>query len=295
MNTPPSTTVLLESSPEKIGKSIEIDDVMLEAESALLMAEEVLAVPIEESTKPADKRRQPSSSSSSLEEAKNAISSTMGGVVLGCFLGLVASLEIPELKDGFSSPILPPLLFGIVVGTLGLVGGLTKNELVRNLLGKPMEAIVSALLNVIRSTLQALGLAAQQQVQKTTLEIQALPGKVVDSAARKTKETVEDIASIPAKIKANAGLRIKTSVENVVEDVKLAPRRTISLVKQRGNDIKTSVENVVEEVTTAPRRTISLMGLEKGSDPENNLALIFIPTLLALGIVLVAALPMLSQ
>jgi hypothetical protein len=95
---------------------------------------------------------------------------------------------------------------------------------------------------------------------------------VADSAARKAEETVDDIVSIPSKVST------------------AAKRRTLEAV----DDVKASVAEAVEEVTSLPRKTAERVK-EKGIFDKENLPLILIPSIIAFGIVLVSAAPLLNQ
>jgi hypothetical protein len=218
----------------KPGKPIEIDDVMLEAEAALSAAQDAL---IEPTTSPNGGPKGISSSSSkgtsvalqfTLSEAKDIISSTMGGIVLGSFLGFVALYEIPDI-DLLVAPVVPPLLLGAIFGTIGLVGGLSNNDagkFVRSAFGGPTEAVVAAIGSLFRSILEALGLAAKRQVEKTTSDIKAIPRQMADSAARKAEETVNEIVSFPSKVGDAAKRKATETVDGVIQEVTSLPRRT---------------------------------------------------------------------
>jgi len=176
-------------------KDINIDDVLLEAEKALDVAQTSLGDDdgIDEQggenrqdTIQANKLPSNTVQKTSIE-AIEIISSTIGGIILGSLLGTVATFTVDFSPE--ASQYLIPNIAGATIlgGTLGFAGSLQDNTggvIVRNILGAPAKTFASAIVNNIKE-------AAREQVEKTTNGIKSIPSNVANSA----KQTVAQKAS----------------------------------------------------------------------------------------------------
>jgi hypothetical protein len=251
---------------------IEIDDVMSEVEMALREADSALSsitttspstntqtkAVITTTTDPDSTPTNPIS----LEELQDVISTFIGGIVLGTALGSLANYKIPNI-DTLVDPMIPPVLLATIFGSVGVGAALTDSQegkFIRFLLGTPTMAVVMALTNLLRSVLEALGLAAKRKVEETTSEIKALPGKVAKSAKEKAREAADEIKNIPNRV-GNA-----------------AKEKTTETI----DDVKASVDQTFETILSLPTRT--LQELTRG-DANQLVPLLIVPLVAATGIV----------
>jgi hypothetical protein len=184
------------------------------------------------------------------KDLMDIIASTIGGIIFGLIFGsfLTFQSSIAELASNFfgdtdnSVPqqfLIIPTLTGILLGIVGLVGSLQDNSVgivVRSLFAFPVLTLVSATLDGIESFIESVQAAAREQVENTTNNIKALPGKIADSAqqtaARAVESAVEEVTSIPRKAKQKvvessiqAVDNVKSSVNSAVQDVASLPRK----------------------------------------------------------------------
>eukprot|EP00536_Pseudo-nitzschia_multiseries_P003650 jgi/Psemu1/284557/fgenesh1_pg.57_\ len=128
--------------------------------------------------------------------ATEIISSAIGGIILGLVLGAFASFELSDLNPSLDSILDPdfsvnalelavPIIFG---GTLGGIVGFTGSIqdgliglVVRSVLGLPVKALASAIVNSIQDT-------ARRQLEKATDDIKAIPSNVANSAKQKAAQ-----------------------------------------------------------------------------------------------------------
>mmetsp|Transcript_39042 Transcript_39042/g.94393 ORF Transcript_39042/g.94393 Transcript_39042/m.94393 type:complete len:259 (+) Transcript_39042:27-803(+) len=149
-------------------KDINIDDVLLEAEYALQVAETSLSSP-------------KTNESTLLTRSIDAFASGIGGIIFGAILGSILwHTIIPDLDLLISSPLILP---SFVLGTIGFASGFSNTQTaaaIRSVLGSPVKGMLSS-----------LGLVALQQVEKGAEEVKSIPSKMADSMTKKVDEIVE--------------------------------------------------------------------------------------------------------
>lgn len=155
-----------------LDRDIDIDNVLLEAESALLMAEESLSKP------PPQNYRQ---------AVMNASASGIGGASLGIISGYILLYEIPDL-DLLVSPQVPPILLGFIFGSIAFANGLADTR-VGKVIGYPVKAIT-----------ESVTLSIKRQIERKVNAIQSIPGKVAISVTKKAEATVDEIVSTPSRV-----------------------------------------------------------------------------------------------
>ncbi|KAG7359942.1 hypothetical protein IV203_035040 [Nitzschia inconspicua] len=315
-------------------KDFDIDDILSEAEDALKTAERSLenenstsekGVQVATATK---RSREPSQSTiqavpspqntSQLQQVKptmkgvdgetlkNAVASTMGGVLFGSLLGSIASFQFPQVLSTLESDnniiVVPPifilpLLGGLTLSIVGLIGSLQDNifgSLSRNLLAVPVLALVSAMLSAIQGIIMSVQLALQRQVEQTVNDIKSLPQNLANSAQQTVKASVEsaveEVTSLPRKARdkvvetsVQAADNVKSSVVSAVEEVTSLP------AKARDNILQTSTQ-AVENVKSLPRKAKDTVVDSGILSTDFLLSLVVIPSLIALGFLVVDAL-----
>ncbi|KAG7353774.1 hypothetical protein IV203_003129 [Nitzschia inconspicua] len=316
-------------------KDFDIDDILSEAEDALKTAERSLENENASSEKvvqvgptASQRSREPSQSTiqavpspqntsqlqqvkSSMkgvdgETLKNAVASTMGGVLFGSLLGSIASFQFPQVLSTLESDnniiVVPPILVlpvlgGLTLSIVGLIGSLQDNifgSLSRNLLAVPVLALVSAMLSAIQGIAMSVQFALQRQVEQTVNDIKSLPQNLANSAQQTVKASVEsaveEVTSLPRKARdkvvettVQAADNVKSSVVSVVEEVTSLP------AKARDNFLQTSTQ-AVENVKSLPRKAKDTVVDSGILSTDFLLALVVIPSLIALGFLFVDAL-----
>lgn len=181
-------------------KDLNIDDVLLEAEFALQAAETSLSSP-----PPKDEE-----SKGLARSSVDAMAGAIGGTILGGLLGTVVFLQFPDL-DLLISPIILPMLFSFILGTLGFASGFattTTAAAIQQVLGSPIKAILSS-----------LGLLARAQVEKGAEEVKAIPSKMATSVKNSVTQTVEqvsnDIQTFPSRVTTATKKKVTETLENV--------------------------------------------------------------------------------
>lgn len=231
-------------------QNINIDDVLLEAEAALQAAQDSLTTDdhLEKKTDSVSKLKtdrsavyspSPTTSSAKVDKAipsmesvngqalGEILSCTMGGILLGMFLGSIILIEYPDLANVLSLETLAlPLIGGALLGVVGLAvsalaeASSTPGKAVRTILGKPTVALGETILVGVQFRLRALGLAAQRKAEETAQNVQSLPGKIADSVKTSVEaaaqNAVDEFTSLPRK----ATDSVFASINKVVVDVK---------------------------------------------------------------------------
>jgi hypothetical protein len=315
-------------------KEFDIDDILSEAEDALKAAGESLendklqdvptistnstatinkvftkpqlSPPSRNNTEPKFLSSSPSQTKlMDAETIKDTIACTMGGILFGSIMGSIATFQFPgilsalEGEDNFSmSHLLSlPILGGLTLGTVGLIGASQSNILgtvTKSLLGVPILALVSAILSAVQALFASLKSAAQRQTEKIVNDIKALPQNVANSAQQTVKSSVEsaveEITSLPRKaadmvVQSSVQVAdiVKSSVEAAVEEVTSIPRNARDRVVESSNQ-------AVETVKSLPSKAKDNVVASGIFSHNFLLALVVIPSLIALGFLALDAL-----
>jgi len=152
------------------------------------------------------------------------LSSTIGGILLGSLLGSFAAFKHSEFGDSsfaipnfyaadfpmnaleFSIPIIVGVSLGGITGFAGSLQDDATGTVVRSVLGGPVKALASAIVNNIQQ-------AARRQVEKTTNNIKAIPSNVANSAKQKATQSAKE-----AKLVVEIAL--EKAIESALEKVK---------------------------------------------------------------------------
>lgn len=167
---------------------IDIDAVLLEAETALQAAEATLASPTKEEA-----------SSPLYQLVIDAVASATGGILVGALLGFSIYVSIPDLDMLVSSLVLP-VLMAFILGTIGFASGFattSTGSLIRKAFGDPIKAL-----------LVSLGLVAKRQVEKSAIKVKSIPRKVASQVAQKAEDTAEEITQVPSRLATAAKERV---------------------------------------------------------------------------------------
>jgi hypothetical protein len=189
-------TTLFVSEDFNSENEINIDDILLEAETALQAAETSLSSPIQQESSPV------------YQSAVDAIASATGGVLLGGLLGYLLFISIPDL-DMLVYSLVPPILLAFIFGVIGFASGFattSTGSIIRKVFGDPVKALSSS-----------LGLIAKRQVEKSANEVKSIPGKLASSVAKKVEDTVDEIARVPSQV-ATAAKERATVVADELSD-----------------------------------------------------------------------------
>ncbi|CAJ1931804.1 unnamed protein product [Cylindrotheca closterium] len=158
-------------------KDINIDDVLLEAENALQVAEASLSLP-------------KTNGSTLLTRSADAVAGLIGGMIFGALLGSLLFLQFPGLDLLISSPL---ILASFAFGTVGFASGFANTQtaaVIRIFLGSPIKGLLSL-----------LGLVALKQVESGVQKVQSIPSKMVNSVAKKVHEIIQYPSKLAAETK----------------------------------------------------------------------------------------------
>uniref|UniRef100_A0A7S4AX81 Uncharacterized protein n=1 Tax=Pseudo-nitzschia australis TaxID=44445 RepID=A0A7S4AX81_9STRA len=148
--------------------------------------------------------------------ATEILSSSIGGILLGSLLGSVAAFKLSGLDQSLDvlnpnfsfNPIelVIPIIFSATLGGIaGFTGSLQDDVIgivVRNVLGLPVKALATAIVNSIQE-------ATRRQLEKTTSDIKAIPSNVANSAKQKAGQKAKEVK-----------LAVEISIEAAIEKAK---------------------------------------------------------------------------
>jgi hypothetical protein len=164
-----TSSLFLTDDSINFDKEINIDDVLLEAELALQVADDSLA----------KKDIQPQKYYSAVK----AITSTIGGALFGIMMGYLSLYEIHDLDLIVSSQV-PPAFLSLLFGGIGCYNGFVDNK-IGKLFGSPVKATFEYFGSLIKLSLGKAATSVTNKAESIIDEIVELPSRV--AADTKTK------------------------------------------------------------------------------------------------------------
>lgn len=198
----PVTTLFGAEKDLNVEDEFDVDDILLEAETALQAAETSLSSPTQQESSPTQQQE----SSPVYQSAVDAIASATGGVLVGGLLGCLLDVSIPDL-DMLVSSLVPPTLLAFIFGVIGFASGFATTSTasnIRKVLGDPVKALSTS-----------LGLIAKRQVEKSANEVKSIPKKLASSVAKKAEDTVDEIARLPSRVATAAKERATVAADEL--------------------------------------------------------------------------------